>query len=174
MGIKWLNAMLKPDPRIEKRLCLKGVVAHCWDGSVPRPRDVLNISLSGAYLRTRERWYPETVIKIILQFDGGLPESRPEQGAAQRTAFCLLGQVVRSGPDGVGLRFLFPCKKNELQQRYPECATDRRTLRDFLERIERLHAEPDRLQCRPEAEQKNKPPRPETGDTVQQDSEQRI
>jgi len=148
MGIHWLKAIFTPDPRIEKRLVPAGVVAHCWDGSAPRPRDVLNISLSGAYLRTNERWYPDTVIKIVLQFDAGPSNRRAEPGPVAPITFCLLAQVVRSGPDGVGLRFLFRDQGNERQKRYPECATDRRTLRRFLETLERQQGTGDDLRYR--------------------------
>jgi hypothetical protein len=43
------------------------VLVHYWDGSAPEGRHLRDISESGAYIYTPERWYIGTIIRIILQ-----------------------------------------------------------------------------------------------------------
>ena len=67
MGPNWMKSILEPDARTEKRHAFAGIVAYYWDGGTPRVFPVLNMGLGGIYLRTDERWYPDTIIKMILQ-----------------------------------------------------------------------------------------------------------
>ncbi len=43
------------------------VVAYHWDGSAPVGRRLRDISMTGAYLYTTERWYPGTIVRLLLQ-----------------------------------------------------------------------------------------------------------
>jgi Flp pilus assembly protein TadG len=55
--------------------------------------------LTGAYLRTPERWYPGTIVKIVLKSN----EAGTDAGVQSIEVRC---KVVRHGPDGVGLQFI--------------------------------------------------------------------
>jgi hypothetical protein len=84
------------------RCAIPGVVVYYWEGGTPEPRDVLNLSTSGAYISTPRQWYPGTIIELTLQkaADGGEPSE-------SRLAVHLSCRVVRCRADGVGVRFLY-------------------------------------------------------------------
>ena len=133
MGLNWIERIMHPDARMEKRQVPAGVVAHYWDGGNPQRSDVLNISLSGICLRTNDHWYPDTVLKLMLQSN---PEGKAGRSNTGAVALCILARVVQASRDRVGLEFLFAGKKNDLRMKtYPECATDRCALREFLASI---------------------------------------
>lgn len=98
------------EPRSTPRISQPEIVVHYWDGSAPEGREVRDISQTGAYIYTRERWYPGTIIRIVLQ---GNRTAAQEDGAADGTTVpgfstCLSARVVRHGPDGIGVEFAFP------------------------------------------------------------------
>jgi hypothetical protein len=95
--VNWLEEWLRgsPERRRAERFHEPGTVAYYWDGSVPLPHEIRDISLTGAYLRTPERWYPGTIVKLALKSNGARAES---------IEVCC--RVVRHGPDGVGLQFI--------------------------------------------------------------------
>lgn len=132
----WLRRLFSPDRRREQRRRLPGLVAHYWDGSSPCARDVVDISSAGSYLQTEERWYPGTVFRVTLQTRG--PEAGGPDSGVQ--TLVILAEAVRSGPDGFGLRFIFPGDGDARLNIYPECGADRRTLTRFLKRAEGNHS----------------------------------
>jgi Flp pilus assembly protein TadG len=93
-----------------------GTVAYYWDGSVPVPREIRDISLTGAFLRTQERWYPGTIVTLMLITN--------RAGAVAPTeSIEVRCRVVRHGADGVGLQFI------------SQQMEERRSLRGFLVRV---------------------------------------
>jgi hypothetical protein len=84
------------------RCAIPGLVAFYWEGGIPEPRDVLNLSTTGAYISTPRQWYPGTIIELTLQTaaDGGGPSE-------SRLAVHLSCRVVRCRAGGVGVRFLY-------------------------------------------------------------------
>jgi hypothetical protein len=79
-----------PDPK---------VAVHYWDGSAPAAHQLRDVSATGAYLYTAERWYPGTIIRLLLQ------EHAP--GTDEPASVSLAARVVRHGSDGIALEFLF-------------------------------------------------------------------
>ena len=79
---------------------------HYWDGAAPDGRGIRDISETGAYILTAERWYQGTIIRIILQ--GHPAVARGRLAGRLRTSICVPAQVVRQGDDGVALEFVFP------------------------------------------------------------------
>jgi Flp pilus assembly protein TadG len=78
---------------------------HYWDGSAPEGRCLRDISQFGAYIYTPERWYPGTIVRIVLQ---GYRRAEREDGTtAPAATTCVHARVVRHGPDGVGVEFAF-------------------------------------------------------------------
>jgi hypothetical protein len=75
------------------------VVAHYWDGAAPASHTIRDLSESGLYVVTEQRWYPGTMVMMTLQrkdsFDGEADRSITVQS-----------KVVRSGEDGVALIFV--------------------------------------------------------------------
>jgi hypothetical protein len=88
-------------PPPARRLPYPGLVAYYWTGGAPQSYHVGNISASGVYLITKERWTPGTLIMMTLQ-------RTDDQGKDIEDAIAVMSQVVRWGPDGVGLHFIPP------------------------------------------------------------------
>ena len=77
------------------------IVAYYWDGGVPCPHPVKDISITGAYLYGANPWQPGTVITGAFRglFDLDLS---------------MAFRVVRQGPDGIGIRFMPQTKQERL------------------------------------------------------------
>jgi len=88
-----------PDPRKTNRLPVSGLVAHFFTGGAPEPHEVRDVSPTGLYVVTKERWYPGTVIRMTI--------TRPDTGQApSERSITVHARSVRWGNDGVGLEFL--------------------------------------------------------------------
>ncbi len=83
------------------RLPMPGLVAYFFTGGAPRPHPIKDISVTGFYMCTTERWLPGTIVRVTLQMvdsngDGGLD------------SITVHSRVVRWGPDGGGFEFVLP------------------------------------------------------------------
>jgi hypothetical protein len=97
----WVRRLGYPEkPRAERRIPL-GFVA--WQANSPASQrsTVKDISSSGLYLQTKERWPVGEVIPLAIEIEGWL-----EKGAGQQIA--LQARVVRTDEDGVGFSFVLP------------------------------------------------------------------
>jgi hypothetical protein len=83
------------------RLPLPGLVAYFFTGGSPRPHEVKDISVTGFYMHTNERWLPGTIIRITLQIMGSTGEN-------PRDTITVHSRVVRWGMDGEGFEFVMP------------------------------------------------------------------
>ena len=98
----WLARLLSPDPadaRTSTRLPVAGLVAHFFTGGAPVAHEIRDVSATGLYVITTERWYPGTIIRMTL--------SKPDvgQSPAERS-ITIQAEAMRWGNDGVGLRFV--------------------------------------------------------------------
>ena len=106
----WL-AGEREEPRRAPRMSHPEVLVYYWDGSAPEGRRIHDLSHSGAFICTPERWYLGTIIRLILQRD---PTARGKDGVAAPTAsICVPARVVRHGSDGVGVEFVFRNDREE-------------------------------------------------------------
>ena len=104
----WLAWEEEEEPRRGPRNIHPEILVYYWDGSAPEGRRVHDISLSGAYICTPERWYPGTIIRLILQ------KGRRADGAmAPSASICVPARVVRHGSDGVAVEFVFRNRQEE-------------------------------------------------------------
>jgi hypothetical protein len=95
--MSWWRKLLLPDEeRWGVRSALPGLVAYFFTGGAPKPHQVRDISTSGLFVLTSERWYPDTYVRLTLT-----DEREP---TAQRS-ITLHARVVRSTEDGVALEF---------------------------------------------------------------------
>jgi Flp pilus assembly protein TadG len=118
---QWLHQEDAGQPWRAPRSTNPEVLAYYWDGSAPEGRHICDISQSGAYIYTPERWYIGTIIRILLQ---GYPTMFQKDGATTPAdSTCIPARVVRHGSDGVAVEFIFQDKENE------------ETLRKFLAAI---------------------------------------
>jgi hypothetical protein len=104
----WLERWLAPDPRRSDRRAASHLVAYYWNGSQPEARPVRDISETGLYLFTEERWYPGTVVLMTLQRTD-CQEDDPDRAITIQT------QAMRQGKDGVGMKFLLATYKDSRQ-----------------------------------------------------------
>jgi hypothetical protein len=131
----WLKRWWSPDPRTAPDLrsapreSLPGLAAYYWTGAPPKAHSIKNISSSGLYVITEERWYPGTLILMTLQTaDDG--EDNFEH------AIAVHSRAVRWGHDGVGLQFILqdaPAARNG--QNSLVSGASSRELEQFLERL---------------------------------------
>lgn len=122
----WLDWLFSQERRAGKRRASLPLVAYYWDGAEPVPHAVLNVSSSGMYLLTQQRWYPGTVVTMTLQRVKAAPTD-PERSIA------VNAKVVRSGKDGVGLTYVLFTYTGD--SRYPANETDAKALQNFLDRL---------------------------------------
>ena len=97
----WLQRWWSPDPRKAPRVHTPGLAAYYWNGSSPVAHGIRDISATGLYVVTEERWYPGTLVLMTLQRND-LGEETEERSIAVQS------RAVRWGPDGVGLQFVLP------------------------------------------------------------------
>ncbi|WP_109486731.1 PilZ domain-containing protein [Occallatibacter savannae] len=86
------------DRRAERRNA-PALAAYHWKGPYPRLNSVRDISCTGAFLLTQERWEPGEVVSLTLQRSGP-----PEK----ENAFSVQAKAVRWDNDGVAVSFLLP------------------------------------------------------------------
>lgn len=98
--IRNLTEERRTEVRRGLRVPAPGVDAYYSIGSEPRRAPVKNISPTGAYLSTTDRWPPGTTIVLTLK---GRKHAQEDLEPQVR----LLARVVRHGDDGVGMEFVF-------------------------------------------------------------------
>ncbi len=91
----------RSEERRAVRLPAPGLVAYFFTGGSPRPHPIKDISVTGFYMCTEERWLPGTIIRITLQMIDPRPDGR-------RDSVTVHSRVVRWGPDGGGFEFVLP------------------------------------------------------------------
>lgn len=75
------------------------LAAYHWKGAIPRENVVRDISSTGAYLLTKERWEPGEVIALTLQRSGPLE---------RENSFPVQAKTVRWDEHGVAVSFVLP------------------------------------------------------------------
>jgi hypothetical protein len=122
---RWFSP-IPADRRTAPRTLVDNLVASFWTGGAPTVNPVRDISSSGLYVVTTERWYPGTVIRMTLTMRMVVEE-------ALETSICVCAEAMRWGNDGVGLRFTVDHHlKKGLEQYQPVEGADRGQLDQFL------------------------------------------
>jgi uncharacterized membrane protein (UPF0127 family) len=123
----WLQNWLSSDRRRAKRQPLPGLVAYYWTGGNPKAYRIGDISSTGFFLLTQERWFPGTMILMTLQ-------RTDSEGRNIEDAISVQSKVVRWGDDGVGLLFVLS-RESEVSENRLESWANKKTLEHFLERV---------------------------------------
>ena len=100
--MRWLAKSKSHERRNAERHSAPQLVAYYWNGANATPQSVRDMSTSGIYIVTVDRWYPGTLVLITLQ------KSVEDAEARSPRSIGVQSKVVRSGPDGVGFAFHFP------------------------------------------------------------------
>lgn len=125
----WFNKLFITDHRRSSRSDAPPLAAYFWDGGQPVAHAIKNVSPTGFYLATEERWLLGTLIMITLQRTK-TDASRPD------STLVVMSKVVHHGKDGVGFTFVPVENATPGQQPRPGThAADRKTLDRFLHRI---------------------------------------
>ena len=121
--------LLGKERRQAERRAVPGLVAYYWDGGQPVPHPVREISLTGMYLLTEQRWYLGTVVRMRLQ-QAKAPNEDPDPSIA------VHARAVRWGEDGVGLAFL-PQSQNPYQmgRDSQNSGSDSESLQRFVRKV---------------------------------------
>ena len=118
--LSWLTGAPARISRALRREC--ALAAYYWNGAAGISAPVQNISRSGAYIHTTERWYVGTVLNLTLQYQ---PEGEADDDT-KLPSITVPCKVVRHGPDGMGVTFMFENTKQEKAVRqFVECVPDR-------------------------------------------------
>ena len=122
-----LGKIFSRERRRANRKSSPQLAAFFWTGAAPVEHSIRDISSTGLFLVTEERWYPGTVVMMTLQ-KRGEPVDSPDRSIAVQS------RAVRWGEDGVGLQFVLPDPKDRKRgKNLLEEGVDRRTLERFLE-----------------------------------------
>ena len=113
-GLVKLRGANPKDPRRAARAADPSSLVYYWDGSAPKGDGVRDISQTGAYICTRQRWDIGEIVTLMLR-RRGIANSEEASGPPDRSA-CIPCRVVRHGDDGVGVEFVFttPGEKTNL------------------------------------------------------------
>jgi PilZ domain len=127
----WLERWWSPDPRKAPREIVPGLAAYYWNGAAPEAHGIRDISSSGMYVVTEERWYPGTLVLMTLQ--------RTDCGEEiEERSISVQSRAVRWGNDGVGLKFVLPEEK-DLKRGHNMLAegVDKKALDRFLQKLKK-------------------------------------
>jgi hypothetical protein len=126
-GTNWFKRLLSSDHREAQRMKAPLLVAYYWDGAAPASHAVQNISSTGFYLVTKERWPLGTIVTMTLQrTDIALAHPGTESYIA------VLSKVVRLDEAGVGFTFVpLDSHPGDLKSK----PVDKKALLRFLEQL---------------------------------------
>lgn len=126
--MNWLSKLLGREKRRFRRHLAPPLTAFYWDGGHSTPRVVPDISQNGIFIRTEDRWFPRTLMRVTLQRKSNDPKKSEE-------SITLQCRVVRAGEDGVGMAIMFADEdKSPFPVRLGSTAT-RKQLGKFIERL---------------------------------------
>lgn len=120
-------------PEVNQRRAVRyptpGLVAYYWTGGAPHSYHVGDMSATGLFLLTKERWAPGTLIQMTLQ-----PQEAKQRAAED--SICVLSEVVRWSEHGAGFNFILKDYENVLNYGLqPGEAIDRKAVERFLKKI---------------------------------------
>src|SRR5271157_1957346 len=123
----WFDWLWSSERRAAKRHPMPPLAAYYWNGGNSKAHIVRDISSTGLFLVTEERWYPRTLVRVTLQKTDGAYDD-PQR------SITVESMVVRWGTDGVGLELLPPDSPNSNVD-HPLNFADKKTLERFLKEI---------------------------------------
>jgi hypothetical protein len=122
----WLKKLFSRERRRSKRGHPASLVAYYWDGAAPVAHAIRDISTTGLYMLTDQRWYTGTVIEMSLQKKG-------VSGSEKDRSIRVAARVIRLGANGVGLAFVLPYSYDSAASK----EVNTKTLKKFLQGIKR-------------------------------------
>lgn len=109
--------------RAERQLSPE-LAAHYWNGGSPMEHRIRDVSSTGLFVITEERWYPGTLLVMTLQ----------KRDNSAEGSIAVQSRAVRWGEDGVGLEFVtMDAGDPRRGQSVLAEGVDRKTLEKFLQ-----------------------------------------
>ena len=129
----WFDWLWSSERRGAERHAMPPLAAYYWNGGNPKAHTVRDISSTGLFLVTEERWYPRTLVRVTLQKTHSTAED-PQR------SITVESMVVRWGTDGVGLE-LIPPESGGSKGVYVQATngTDKKSLERFLKEISSIN-----------------------------------
>jgi hypothetical protein len=135
--MKWLSRIFNlRDRRRATRKFSPSLMAFYWDGGIPVPHSVPDISRTGLFLKTPDRWHPRTLLRVTLQ-------RRTQDPLEPEEAITVQCRVVRTGSEGVGMAFMLAEGHRDGTPGGVGRLASRKELHRFFERLSsELHDDP--------------------------------
>jgi len=129
LKLRFLRWLFRVNQCRAKRYSTPDMVAYYFTGGAPRSFQVRDMSATGLYLRTPERWAPGTLIQMTLhKMDGS--------GGSPKDSICVLSELVRSDENGAGFSFVLPDYEYLLAYGLRREETlDRKSIERFMRKI---------------------------------------
>ena len=129
LQLRFLRWLFRVNQNKATRYSTPDLVAYYFTGGSPRSFRVANMSATGLYLLTAERWAPGTLIQMTLHKKNG-------SGGSPKDSIRVLSEVVRLDKRGAGFSFVPP------DYRYlcayglgPEEVRDRDSIERFMRKV---------------------------------------
>ena len=127
--MKWFAGLLSKDRRDTERHSAPQLEAYYWNGANAVPHNVRDISSTGTYIVTEERWHLGTILMVTLQSTDEYIDARPP------LSISVQSKVVRWGIDGVGFAFIFSNLTDTRNASAPLHGADRKALIAFSQSL---------------------------------------
>jgi hypothetical protein len=129
LKLRFLRWLLRVNQCQAKRFSAPDLVAYYFTGGAPQSFQVGDISSTGLYLLTPERWALGTLIRMTLHKKAG-------SGGSPKDSISVLSELVRFDKNGAGFSFVLPdyaylCAYGLR----PEEALDRKSIERFVRKI---------------------------------------
>lgn len=123
--MSWFARLMSHERRYAERRRAPQLAAYYWNGAHAEPHNIRDISTSGIYLLTTERWLPGTLVMLTLQ------RTIDKSEAKAARAIRVQSKVVRADRDGVAFIFVFANAADSYEGRDQICGADREAFREF-------------------------------------------
>src|SRR5215831_5748801 len=129
LKLRFLRWLLCVNQCQAQRYSTPDLVAHYFTGGTTRSFQVGNMSATGLYLRTKERWAPGTLVRMTLH-------KKNRKDGSPKDSICVLSELVRFDQKGAGFSFVLPDYKYlRAYGLRPEEMLDRKAIERFIQKI---------------------------------------
>ncbi len=126
--MNWLSKLFSPgERRRASRQSSPPLLAFYWNGELPEPHAVPDISRTGMFVKTNDRWSESSMLRVTLQ----VQSEDPEKDGENITVQC---KVVRTEEEGVGMALILAEDRKSNHAAAGSMAT-RKQLKTFLDHL---------------------------------------
>jgi hypothetical protein len=128
--MSFLSGLFSKNRRRARRHESPRLVGYLWTGGNSGPNQVRDVSKTGLFLVTNDRWYPGTLVRLVVQTSDAA-EGRNEDKEAADRSISVQSKVVRHTEDGLGLEF-YPIENSSQNKNAPKEGAGLKELDKFL------------------------------------------